>query len=440
MWSATPAARSRLGFAGLLVASLALAGCGGSSSGEGGEVTLEFLVDNGPTSVRTAEGLAADYHRQHPNVTIEVETRPEGGDGDNVVKTRLATGEMADIFLYNTGSLFQALNPQETLLPVTDKAVLDRLQESFTPSVTAGDEVYGVPMGVALGGGVLYNKAVYDELGLDIPKTWDEFMANNAKIKAAGTAAPVAQTYQTTWTAQLFLLGDYHNVQQAEPGFAEDYTAGDTGFSRSEEADDGFEHLQQVHDAGYLNKDFASSDFDDGVRMIATGEAAHYPMLTDAISEIAAKYPQHMKDVGFFALPGENAESAGLTAWTSGGLYIPTTTEDEELEAAEDFRAFVASEAGCRSQTKAQTPGGPYMVDGCELPDAVPGAVKDLESYFEQEGATTPALEFLSPIKGPALEHICVEVGSGIRSAEDGAALYDEDVEKQAQQLGLEGW
>jgi raffinose/stachyose/melibiose transport system substrate-binding protein len=60
--------------------------------------------------------------------------------------------------------------------------------------------------------------------------------------------------------------------------------------------------------------------------------------------------------------------------------------------------------------------------------------------YFETEGATTPALEFLSPVKGPALEQITVEVGSGIRSAEDGAALYDEDVEKQAQQLGLPGW
>ena len=52
----------------------------------------------------------------------------------------------------------------------------------------------------------------------------------------------------------------------------------------------------------------------------------------------------------------------------------------------------------------------------------------------------TPALEFLSPVKGPALEQITVEVGSGLRSAEDGAKLYDEDVKKQAQQLGLEGW
>ena len=51
-----------------------------------------------------------------------------------------------------------------------------------------------------------------------------------------------------------------------------------------------------------------------------------------------------------------------------------------------------------------------------------------------------PALEFLSPIKGPVLEQITVAVGSGLTHAEDGAALYDQDVEKQAKQLGLPGW
>ncbi|MNL90181.1 hypothetical protein D3C87_2210460 [compost metagenome] len=60
--------------------------------------------------------------------------------------------------------------------------------------------------------------------------------------------------------------------------------------------------------------------------------------------------------------------------------------------------------------------------------------------YFEDEAKNSPALEFLSPVKGPALEQITVEVGSGIRSAKDGAALYDEDVKKQAKQLNLPGW
>ena len=50
--------------------------------------------------------------------------------------------------------------------------------------------------------------------------TWDEFMANNEKIKAAGKA-PVIQTFGTTWTSQLFVLGDYYNVQAQAPDFAE---------------------------------------------------------------------------------------------------------------------------------------------------------------------------------------------------------------------------
>ena len=104
------------------------------------------------------------------------------------------------------------------------------------------------------------------------------------------------------------------------------------------------------------------------------------------------------------------------------------------------FLAFAASVEGCNSQTKAVGAMGPYMVKGCELPTDVPPSVKDLVSYFGAGGQNAPALEFLSPIKGPSLEQITVEVGSGIRKPADGAALYDEDVRKQAMQLGIAGW
>jgi raffinose/stachyose/melibiose transport system substrate-binding protein len=89
--------------------------------------------------------------------------------------------------------------------------------------------------------------------------------------------------------------------------------------------------------------------------------------------------------------------------------------------------------------TDAATPTGPYVVTGCELPADVPPAVKDIQTYLDRSAAS-PALEFLSPVKGPNLENLTVEVGSGIRSAEDAAALYDQDVAQQAQQLGLAGW
>ena len=53
-----------------------------------------------------------------------------------------------------------------------------------------------------------------------------------------------------------------------------------------------------------MNEDFGAASYDDGVRMVATGEAAHYPMLTFAIGAIQQNYPENLNDVGFFAQPG----------------------------------------------------------------------------------------------------------------------------------------
>jgi raffinose/stachyose/melibiose transport system substrate-binding protein len=65
--------------------------------------------------------------------------------------------------------------------------------------------------------------------------------------------------------------------------------------------------------------------------------------------------------------------------------------------------------------------------------------VKDVATYIDT-GKSAPALEFLSPIKGPSLEQICVAAGTGQMTPDAAAAAYDKDVEKQAQQLGLPGW
>jgi raffinose/stachyose/melibiose transport system substrate-binding protein len=172
--------------------------------------------------------------------------------------------------------------------------------------------------------------------------------------------------------------------------------------------------------------------------MLATGTGAQYPMLSFAVAAIKTNYPDNLKDVGFFALPGDDASKNGLTAWMPPGLYIPTTTSN--LDAAKKFVAFVASKEGCDSQTAGAGASGPYLVKGCTLPDSVAPAVADLQQYFDKPGGNSPALEFVSPVKGPSLEQITVQVGSGISTPADGAALYDEDVKKQAQQLGLAGW
>jgi raffinose/stachyose/melibiose transport system substrate-binding protein len=133
---------------------------------------------------------------------------------------------------------------------------------------------------------VFYNTKVYAKLGLKIPATWDQFMANKAKY--ATTPAALA----------------------------------------------GFQHLEDVHEAGYLNKDFASAKYEEGLSAVATGKAAHYPMLTVAIPPMFGVAPEHVNDVGFFAMPGTDAAKAGATIWEPNGIFIPKTTEDANLDTA----------------------------------------------------------------------------------------------------------
>jgi raffinose/stachyose/melibiose transport system substrate-binding protein len=437
------AALVALATASTLVAAGCSAGSLGSSSGEGsaGATTITFLTGNTDTEVAGSKSVIEAFQAANPNVKITHETRPGGSEGDNLVKTRLATGEMADVFIYNNGSLLQAIKPEQNLVALDDQPWAGQLDELFAASSKGSDgKLYGGPWGTAFGGGVLYNIPVYEKLGLQVPKTWDEFMANNKKIKEAGGVDPVEQTYGETWTSQLFVLGDYYNVEAAVPNFAADYTANKVKYATTPEALAGFEHIQEVKDAGYFNKDFASAKLNDGVKAIATGEAAHYPQLGGTAANIENVAPGKSKDVGFFALPGDDASKNGLTVWPgTAAMYIPKAVEGDKLDAAKKFVEFATTQQGCDAYIKGNPPQGPFLSKACQLPAEVSQVAKDTQAYFES-GNAGPALEFKSPIKGPALEQICIQVGTGQVDGKKGAELYDQDVKKQAQQLGLPGW
>jgi raffinose/stachyose/melibiose transport system substrate-binding protein len=434
----------RLATAGVAAAALVTvtacsSGLGGgsasSSGGASGGNTLSLLIDNAPTTVSAAKAEIAAFEQANPGVTVKFDTRPGGTQGDNLVKTKLSTGDMQDVFWYNSGSLLQALNPSQTLVDLTGNPVMQNVDPSFLPSVTQNGKVYGVPQGTAMGGGILYNKDVFSKLGLQIPKTWSDFEANNAKIKAAGIT-PVIETFKApdTWTSQLFVLADFYNVQLANPNFAKDYTANKVKYATDPAAVKGFQKLAEVQAKGYVNSNYGSALMVQGMKMLATGKGAQFPMLTFPVGTLPADQQQK---IGFFGIPGDDAGKAGATIWEPGAAYIAKSSKNQAL--AKKFLAFMASPAGTDAYTKGSAPTGPYLIKGSTLPADVPPVAKDIEAYIASKNVS-PALEFLSPVKGPSLEQITVAVGTGQTPPEKGAAQYDADVTKEAKQLGLPGW
>ena len=160
---------------------------------------------------------------------------------------------------------------------------------------------YGAPWNTSMSGGVLYNKDIYAELGLEIPTTWDEFIANSEKIKDAGKAAPIIQTYGDTWTSQMWVLADFYNVLAQNPDWAQQYTENKVHYSE-QPAFNGFGNLEQAAKSGLFNKDFASATYDDAIKMLADRDRGPVP---DADVRGAELHPE---------LPGRGGQGRRLPA------------------------------------------------------------------------------------------------------------------------------
>jgi raffinose/stachyose/melibiose transport system substrate-binding protein len=408
-------------------------GSASGSSGGGSKTEITLLTDNADTTVKNANAIIAAFQKTNPEITVKLNTRPGGGDGDNLVKTKLSTGTMEDVFWYNSGSLLQALSPDKNLVDLTNDPAIANVDKSFFPAVTQSGKIYGAPFGDSMGGGILYNKKVYTQLGLSVPKTWADFEANNDKIKAAGIT-PIVGSFKDTWTTQLFVLGDFCNIAAAEPNWATDYTGNKVKYATDPTALRGFEKTAEMNAKGWLNKGSGSTTFAQGMTQLATGKAAQFPLLTFPIGTLPKDQGQN---IGFFGIPGDDASKNCATLWEPGGQYIPQASK--HIDAAKKFVAFAASPAGVEAGYAVVPPTGPSLIKGVTVPaDALP-VINDIKAYIDG-GNNSPALEFLSPVKGPALEQVTTAVETGQTPAKDGAAQYDADVTKQAKQLGLPGW
>lgn len=405
---------------------------GGGTATKGGAQVVSFLIDK-DTPFDGIQAVINAIERKL-NIRTDVEIRPGGTEGDNIVKTRLATGDMSDVFWYNTGSLLQAINPERNLMDLTNEPFASRITDDFKRAVTVNNRLYGIPGGSNMAGAILYNKVIYRQLGLSVPHTWNDFIANCQKIQAAGITAVIG-SLKDTWTSQLFILGDEYNVKAVQPNFPAEYTANRAKYATNAVARKGFEKIAEVRP--FLNRDFMATNYDQAAEMLATGQGAHWAMLTMALSSINANYPDKIDDIGVFGVPGDDPNNHGLTVWIASGIYIYRNTKVPEL--ARQWVDYYISEEGINTNTTAQKPDGPFSVKGINLPANVYAGVKEMQPYFDQ-GKADVALEFESPVKGPNLEQICIEVFAGYTSPMDAAIAYDQDVQKQAVQLNLPGW
>ncbi|MCA5894234.1 sugar ABC transporter substrate-binding protein [Isoptericola sp. NEAU-Y5] len=164
-----------------------LAACSGAGdepagSGEASADAASALEKGGELTVwawdPTLESVARDFEAEHPNVTVTLENVGTGNDQYTALQNAIAAGDgVPDVAQVEFYALPQfALS--DALTDLTPYGA-DQLDGTFTPgpwgAVTQGGGVWALPTDsgpMAL----FYNKRVFDEHGIEVPSTWDEYV------------------------------------------------------------------------------------------------------------------------------------------------------------------------------------------------------------------------------------------------------------------------
>ncbi|MEV7564062.1 extracellular solute-binding protein [Streptomyces tanashiensis] len=191
-----------------LVAALGvtLAACGGSDSGSNGgskgSGELSGTVTWWDTSTVGSEDkvfkkVAEDFKKQHPKVTVKYVNVPFG-EAQNKFKNAAQSGSGAPDVIRSEVAWTPEFADLGYLAPLDGTTALknqDDFLEQAAASTKYNGKTYAVPQ-VIDSMGIFYNKKIFKDAGVEVPKTIDELKSVSAKIK------------QKTGKTGLYLRGD----------------------------------------------------------------------------------------------------------------------------------------------------------------------------------------------------------------------------------------
>src|SRR4051794_17794623 len=199
---------------------LAVAGCGGgggagkppaqtSGARSGGPVTLKVWVGWSARELKVFKGVVADYHKLHPNVTVDV----TGGINDNKIVAAIRAGSPPDVVSsfnsYNVG-VYCGTGGWIDLSPFMKKAGISTTD--FPAATNYYTQYAGKKCALPLLAdtyGLYYNKALFKQAGISgPPKTMSELLTDAKKLTVKNSDGSLKQVGIDPF------IGFYENVPE----------------------------------------------------------------------------------------------------------------------------------------------------------------------------------------------------------------------------------
>lgn len=333
---------------GLVIAASALA-ASRSTNSSAAEPQVLNVWDYGasPKVSKAFNSIWRTFEKSHPGVTIKRRSFGGGTDFDTVFTTAMAAGKGPDIWTGTVSSPNTRVSIKRGLvLDLTSYYCKynwdDKLARNQIGLSTVKSRFYGVPDGIE-SLVVFYNKDVFRQLGVGVPKTWAEFQQIVAKAKAAGltpiSLGNIEKWPGTQWISALVANGVgakgeetllFGNGRWTQPGVV-----------------GALERWVALRKAGAFPKAAISMSFDEGISLFARKKAAMFFIgsfvLAGPTAEIFTK-----PNVGVFLLPSWNPKVPTQATESSGNGWIVNAKTKNPALAAEALNHLLFNPASQR--------------------------------------------------------------------------------------------
>ncbi|WP_165384939.1 ABC transporter substrate-binding protein [Cryobacterium sp. SO1] len=401
-----------------LVSGLALSGCATAGSDV---VTIQFM-QNKPEAVEYFADLVQRFEEENPDIRVVQ------GNSEAALVPGLIRGTPPDVTTRGWAYASADFAAKGIYADLSDLEAADRVDPAAQELVNSwgqynGTEVSALPFSLA-GAGVIYNEALFDQFGVEVPTTWGEFVAA-CEVFAANGVTPVYGTYKDSWTLAQGLF-DYTTGGLVD--VAAFYAPPEDGAdpvtrSYTKTFAPAVEKMKTI--LSYTQKGAATRSYPDGNAAFAHGEAAMYFQGPWALSEINGINPD--LQIGTFALPMTNdpADTKARVNVDSALSILRTTEHPAEARRFVEFLMQPEVVEAFNTDHAAFSP----------LTDAPPQAnpqIAGLDPLFKAGRYYQGAFTYMPPAV-PAQNYIQYFAGTG-----NGAGLLrnlDEDTQRVADRL-----
>lgn len=323
---------------------LPLAACGGSDSdsepASDGQVTIDFFHrwPNEPKNAYFAD-LVERFEKDNPDITVNVESVLNDAYKDKV-KVVAGSGSAPDVMFSWSGSFLEELANGDALMDLgpwlgENPELADSFYASQLEPFAVDDVQYGLPIGMQ-SKLFFYNADVFDELGLEAPKTWDEFMDVLDTLQDEGLT-PIEYGAQDQWTIAHY-VGTL-NQRMLDP----EVFLADQDSAKGKFTDKGYvEALERFQElSAYMNEDMAAVTHEVARNAWIAGEA---PIMYMQSSEVGY-FGDAQFEYATFNMPsvdGGKGDPEQLTGAPEGFVISKNTEHPEE---AQRFVEFMLNES-----------------------------------------------------------------------------------------------